>query len=92
MKNITTIDSAGRFVLPKWIRDKFDFNSGQKIKLTETESGIFIAPVLPKKRKYIKNGLILSIDTGSGQASNSDFNIENFREKNINDLIDENWH
>jgi len=48
MKNIATIDSAGRFVLPKWIRDKFDFNPGQKIKLTETEIGIIIAPV-PQK-------------------------------------------
>ena len=92
MKNITTIDSAGRFVLPKWIRDKFDFNPGQKIKLIETEIGIVIAPVLPKKRKYIKNGLILSIDTGSGEASNFDFDIENYRKKNINDSIDENWH
>ena len=91
-KTTVTIDSAGRFVLPKWIRTKFDFSTGQKIKLTEIESGIILTPELPDKRNFIKNGCILTIDTGAGKAAESDFNVEKFREQNIDKLINENWH
>ena len=91
-KTTVTIDPAGRFVLPKWIRSKFDFSAGQKIKLTEIENGIILTPELPKKRSFIKNGRILTIDTGAEKATEIDFNVEKSREQNINKLINENWH
>jgi|GEM_PF-1345866 len=92
MKTTVTIDSAGRFVVPKWIRAKFELNPGQKIKLIETENGIIISPDLPKNRKFVKKGKILAFDTGGKQASKSDFDIDKFRNQDIDKLIYENWH
>ena len=92
MKNIATIDSAGRFVVPKWMRNKFEFIPGQKIKLTEFENGILISAALPKKREFVKKGQILTIDTGGGSASPSDFDIDKYRDQKIDKLIYENWH
>ncbi len=92
MKNIATIDSSGRFVVPKWMRNKFEFTPGQKIELTELENGILISTALPKKREFVKKGQILTIDTGEGSASPSDFDIDKCRDQKINKLIYENWH
>ena len=92
MKNIATIDSAGRFVVPKWMRSKFEFTPGQKIELTEFENGILISPTLPQKREFLKKGQILTINTGDSLGSLSDFDIDKYRDQKIDKLIYENWH
>ena len=43
------------------------------------KNSIVISSVLPRPRKFVKKGRILTIDTGGGQASISDFDIDKHR-------------
>ena len=68
MEAITHIDTAGRLVIPKALRDLYGFSAGQKVRIVPTKEGVALIPDRPKRR-LIKRGPILTIDTGSGIAS-----------------------
>ena len=60
MKTITRIDSAGRLVIPKELRKRYEFESGQRIRIFPGAEGV------PERsnRRFIKCGPILTIDLG----------------------------
>ena len=67
MKTITRIDSAGRLVIPKELRKRYGFESGQRIRIFPGVEGVTLVPERGNRR-FIKCGPILIIDTGVGTA------------------------
>jgi len=59
MKNAarTTIDSAGRLVLPKAIRDEAGIQSGMPLRITVQEGKIEIEPA-PREIRIVQKGLL----------------------------------
>jgi len=69
MKNAmqTTIDSAGRLVLPKAVRDEAGISPGMSLKITVQEGRIEIEPV-PREVRIVQRGL-LKIAVPVGESS-----------------------
>jgi len=80
MKAITRIDSAGRLVIPKELRKRYGFNSGQRIQIYPGAEGITLVPER-RNRRFIKCGPILTIDTGVDTATLEDFDVSALRKK-----------
>ena len=79
MKSVTQIDSAGRLVIPIEFRKRYGFESGQKVRIVPSKEGLTIIPDRPKRR-FIKRGPILTIDTGAGIAPLKAFDVSDLRE------------
>ena len=82
MKATTTIDGAGRLVIPKPFRDEHGLKAGQSVCLVDSGEGILIA-IEPAQRRFIKRGRILAIDTGAGTAPLSSFDVSEIREQHL---------
>lgn len=54
----TTIDSAGRVVIPKAIRDELGLRGGTEIEISERDGRIEIEPV-PVPMRLVKKGNVL---------------------------------
>jgi AbrB family looped-hinge helix DNA binding protein len=78
----TRVDSAGRIVIPKRLRERYGFATGGAVSIVPLPDGISIIPELPERR-FIRNGPILSIATGNGTASLSDFDVDRLREEHL---------
>ena len=89
MKTVTQIDSAGRIVIPKELRKQFGLESGQRVRLIPVSEGVTIVPEHPRRR-FIKRGPILTIDTGAGTAEIDVFDISPLREKQFQEKAHEN--
>jgi AbrB family looped-hinge helix DNA binding protein len=76
------IDSAGRIVIPKELRDRYGFKKGRVLSIVPLPDGISIVPELTERR-FIRNGPLLSIDTGSGTASLADFDVDTVRDEQL---------
>jgi AbrB family looped-hinge helix DNA binding protein len=50
------MDSAGRIVLPKSVRESFDLSAGSELNLSEKEDQIVLTPVEPKSRLVKREG------------------------------------
>jgi AbrB family looped-hinge helix DNA binding protein len=74
MKETVQIDSAGRLVIPKAFRNRYGFQAGKRIRLIAGDEGVTLVPELPRRR-FIKRGPILTIDTGAGIASEDVFSV-----------------
>lgn len=46
----TTIDRAGRVVVPKAYRERLGLRPGQAVQLEETDVGLFLTPVVAEPR------------------------------------------
>jgi AbrB family looped-hinge helix DNA binding protein len=60
MKTITRIDSAGRLVIPKELRKRYGFESGQRIRIFPGAEGVTLVPERGNRR-FIKCGPIREI-------------------------------
>jgi AbrB family looped-hinge helix DNA binding protein len=76
------IDSAGRIVIPKRLRDRYGLESGRAVTIIPMPDGVSIVAELVERR-FIRNGPLLSIDTGSGAAPLSDFDVERIRDDQL---------
>jgi AbrB family looped-hinge helix DNA binding protein len=76
------IDSAGRIVIPKKLRDRYGLEKGRVVSIVPLPDGISILPELAARR-FIKQGPILSIDTGSGIAPLESFDVEQLRNEQL---------
>ena len=57
MNATTTIDKAGRIVLPKQIRDELQLRPGDAIELDATEDRVVLRPASGKGRMYKEKGM-----------------------------------
>jgi len=89
MHTITHIDSAGRLVIPKELRKRYGFESGQRIQLIPGAEGVTLVPER-SQRRFIKCGPILTIDTGMGIAPLEAFDISVLRKDHLNGKGNEN--
>ena len=55
----TTIDSAGRIVVPKKMRDLYDFHPGTQLDIVAEKGGIFISAVGSRSSLVRKDGGVL---------------------------------
>jgi AbrB family looped-hinge helix DNA binding protein len=82
MKETVKIDSAGRLVIPKELRNRYGFEAGKQIRLIAGDEGVSLVPETPQRR-FIQRGPILTIDTGSGTAPEDVFNVTALREAHL---------
>ena len=52
-----TIDKAGRIVLPKRIRERFDLRAGTKLELEERQEGLILKPAEQNPSMVRRNGV-----------------------------------
>ncbi len=90
MKTVTHIDSAGRLVIPKELRKRYGFESGQRIRLIPGADGVTLVPERGRRR-FIKCGPILTIDTGVGTAPMEAFDVSTLRKDHLDGKGNENW-
>lgn len=90
MKTVTHIDSAGRLVIPKELRKRYGFESGQRIRLIPGADGVTLVPERGRRR-FIKCGPILTIDTGVGTAQMEAFDVSELRKDHLDGKENENW-
>ncbi len=89
MKETVQIDSAGRLVIPKELRKRYGFQPGKRIRLIAGAEGVTLVPEIPRRR-FIKRGPILTIDTGKETASEDVFNVTALREEHFKEKESEN--
>ena len=82
MKTVTQIDSAGRVLIPKEMRQRFGLESGQRVRLVPGSAGVTLVPERPQRR-FVKRGPILTIDTGCGSAPIDIFDVSELRENHL---------
>jgi AbrB family looped-hinge helix DNA binding protein len=68
MNTITTIDKAGRIVLPKQIRDELQLGPGDAIELEASEDRVVLRPARGKGRMYKEHGVWV-FDSGQPLAA-----------------------
>jgi AbrB family looped-hinge helix DNA binding protein len=78
----TTIDSAGRIVIPKKLRERYGLQEGRAVTIIPLPDGVSIVPEI-SERRFIRNGPLLSIETGPGVALLSDFDVERIRDEQL---------
>jgi len=88
MKTSTQIDAAGRIVITKPLRQRYGFEPGQPVRFIPGPEGITIAPDHPE-RKLIRQGPLLTIDTGGGPAPLEVFDVQRLRAEHLDAKNDE---
>lgn len=56
----TTVDQAGRVVIPKQLRDDVGLNGGVEVEIAAVDGRIEIEPVGPPMRMVRRNGLLVA--------------------------------
>ena len=78
----TKIDAAGRIVIPKEIRDRYGFDSGKIVQIIPLHDGVSIVPER-RKRRFLRLGPILAIDTGADSVQLEDFEVDRLRDDHL---------
>ncbi len=91
MRKTTTIDAAGRLVLPKALRERYGLESGQRVRFIPGADGVTIVPERPKRR-FVRRGRILAIETGGEVGQLSDFDVSRMREEHLKEKRDADRH
>ena len=89
MKDVVHIDSVGRLVIPKELRKRYGFESGKRVRIIAGAEGVTLVPEYPRRR-FIKRGPILTIDTGNETAPEGVFNVTELREEHLKEKENEN--
>jgi AbrB family looped-hinge helix DNA binding protein len=57
----TTIDSGGRIVIPKRLRDRFGLRPGQEVEIAEGDGVITVAPRYPPTHVEERDGVYVAV-------------------------------
>ena len=79
----TTIDAAGRLVIPKAIRDRLRLRAGVKLRISEVDGNVILSPDRPEPGLVERGGyLVLDLGAEIGEADHRDG-----RDERIRDLV-----
>jgi len=70
----TTIDRAGRLVIPKELRERYGLEAGTEVEVIAVPDGITLVPTR-SERRVVRIGSVVAIDTGATQAPPEIFNV-----------------
>lgn len=82
MKKKTRIDQAGRIVIPKELRNRYGIDTGCEVQIIPMPDGISIVPV-QTKRRLVRQGHVIAIDTGSEVAEMDIFQVTKVRSEHF---------
>jgi len=74
----TTIDRAGRLVIPKVFRERYGLDEGAEVEIIAAPDGITLVPSRTERR-IVRRGRVLAIDTGAETAPLEAFDVESVR-------------
>ena len=79
------IDSAGRVVLPKNVRDRFRLKAGSRLELEESPEGILLKPAEQSPSMVLRDGIWVHLGT---LPEGLDWNklVDHDREERIKDI------
>lgn len=79
------IDSAGRVVLPKNVRDRFRLKAGSRLELEESSEGILLKPAEQSPSMVLRDGVWVHLGT---LPEGLDWNklVDHDREERIKDI------
>ena len=81
----TTIDGAGRIVIPKPVRDRMNLAPGARLHIIEEAGCLIITPDRPEPRLVERDGF-LALDLGTDSSINTDSGPA--REERIRQLVE----
>jgi AbrB family looped-hinge helix DNA binding protein len=81
----TTIDGAGRIVIPKPLRDRMNLTPGARLHIIEAAGCLIISPDRPEPRLVERDGF-LAPDLGTEASVNTDSGAA--REERIRQLVE----
>ncbi|TVR56223.1 MAG: AbrB/MazE/SpoVT family DNA-binding domain-containing protein [Spirochaetaceae bacterium] len=76
------IDSTGRVVIPKALRDRYGLVSGSELELFADPDGITLIPSFVEHR-VVRRGRVVAIDTGAGRAPADIFELDSLRSADL---------
>lgn len=88
----TTIDAAGRIVIPKALRDSVGLAGGSEVEIREVDGLIEIEPVATEFRIVMKGGIPVAVaDRPIPMASDEEFRetLERIRDERLRRVLDE---
>jgi len=84
-----TIDKAGRIVVPKPLRDKYNIHTGMELEITEDSNGIRITRFGEESSLKQKNGILIHHGSDKTDIDLISF-IRGERERRSSDIVAEN--
>ena len=78
----TTIDRAGRLVIPKDLRERYGLEAGTEVEVIAVPDGITLVPTR-SERRVVRIGRVVAIDTGATQAPAEIFNVDRGRTEQL---------
>jgi AbrB family looped-hinge helix DNA binding protein len=82
MEKKTTIDAAGRVVIPKELRRRYGLDAGRSVRIVPLPDGVSIIPEL-HERRFVRHGPVLAIEMGGGSARPEEFDIDRLRDDRL---------
>ena len=79
---VTRIDGAGRVVIPKELRRRYGLERGTVVQIVPMPDGVSIVPER-RQRRFVRRGPILTIDTGAGEATLEQFEVDSLRDEQL---------
>lgn len=77
-----TVDSAGRIVVPKAVRDRFGLRKDSRLELEETDEGVILKPIKEGSALVRRNGRLVFTGHPIGKI-NWDRLVEEDREERM---------
>ena len=78
----TRMDSAGRIVIPKELRERYGFDRGTPLRIIPLPDGVSIVAE-QRERRFIRIGPVLAIDTGADSSRIDEFDVDRLRDKQL---------
>jgi len=82
MKTTTTIDAAGRLVIPKRFRERYGLSPGETVRFVAGDAGVTIVP-RHSVRRFVQRGPLLAIETGAAEAPIEAFDVRPVRDRQL---------
>jgi AbrB family looped-hinge helix DNA binding protein len=82
MGKVTRIDGAGRVVIPKELRRRYGLEKGTVVQILPMPDGVSVVPER-RQRRFVRRGPILTIDTGAGEATLEQFEVDSLRDEQL---------
>jgi AbrB family looped-hinge helix DNA binding protein len=82
METVGKIDSSGRVLIPKELRERYGFSEGAPVRIITLPDGVSII-AQERERRFIRRGPILCIDTRAETAGLEEFDVDRLRRERL---------